>query len=435
MLSLKKSQPAKWTNWSETVLGYPETMHYPKTVGDVVDLLSLCKNEGKSIRAVGAGQSFTPLAVTSELLVSLDGLSGIDSVDTEHNLVTVGAGTTLKRLGTLLSQHGYAMENLGDINAQTIAGAISTGTHGTGSDFGYISTQVTMLTIVTPNGGILDVSEQKNSDYFLALRLSLGLLGIIVKVQLRVVPIQQMVSENYLMPLDECLEQVNELKRNNRHFEFYWFPRTETVQVKLMNSTNLPTTKKNSFQELVVENGLFWGMSELCRIQPTLTKPVSYISAKGVPVSKNVGQSHEMYTTRRLVKFYEVEYSVPAAIVTTVLKDIQHVIDKKKIQVHFPLECRFVKRDTIWLSPAFERDVAFIAVHMYKGMHYQDYFDALEEVFQYHGGRPHWGKMHTMSADQLQAAYPHFDDFLSLRRKLDNNGMLLNEYLKRLFTI
>ncbi|WP_164670045.1 D-arabinono-1,4-lactone oxidase [Virgibacillus doumboii] len=435
MFSLRKSQTPKWTNWSETVLIHPESIYYPKTVGDVVDLAGICKAERKSIRAVGRGHSFTPLAATSELLVSLDHLSGIESVDRENNLVTIWAGTTLKTLGELLFEQGYAMENLGDINVQSIAGAISTGTHGTGADFGSISAQVTQLTIVTPSGEILEVSREKNSAYFQAMRLSLGMLGIIVKIQLRVIPVQQMVSESYRMSLVDCLAKINELRRNNRHFEFYWFPHTKTVQIKRMNSTDMPTTKKSSFQELVVENGLLWGLSELCRMQPKLTRPVSHISARGVPVSKNAGPSHEMYATKRLVKFNEMEYAVPAELMTTVLKDIRHVIAKKKIQVHFPLECRFVKKDAIWLSPAFERDVAFIAVHMYKGMYFQGYFDAVEEVFQYHGGRPHWGKMHTMTAEKLQAAYPHFDDFLSVRKKLDSDGMLLNGYVKRLFNI
>lgn len=428
----------KWKNWSETVVAYPESIKSPGSVDALRDIVVHCKNKGKTIRIVGAGHSFTPLAATSEILVNMDHLSGIDAIDFDNNLVTVWAGTTLKRLGEHLHELGYAMENLGDINAQTIAGAISTGTHGTGIKFGSISTQVTLLTILTPNGDFKEISQMENEAYFQAFRVSLGMLGMIIKVQLRVIPEQQLISESYRMDFDNCLSKLDDFCETNRHFEFFWFPYTKSVQVKQLNpyeKLKAKNTKRSCFNELVIENGVFKILSEICRLQPRLTRPVSNISALAIPNGKEIGDSHSMFATPRLVKFYEMEYSVPADKMIAVLRDIQHVLDKRKFRVHFPIECRYVKADDIWLSPAYGRDSAYIAVHMYKGMEFQAYFEAIEEVFQYYDGRPHWGKMHTMTPDKLEKVYPKFNDFLTIRSRLDPNGMLLNGYLRRLFAI
>ncbi|WP_188455183.1 D-arabinono-1,4-lactone oxidase [Virgibacillus oceani] len=435
MFSIKNN---KWKNWSETVMSISETFYQPKTLQEVISIVKKCGENRKTLRVVGAGHSFTPLAATSECLISLNHLSGIASIDHEHGLVDVWAGTTLKELGELLHEQGYAMENLGDINVQTLAGAISTGTHGTGIQFGSISTQVTGLTIVTSFGEVLEVSEQYNGDYFQALRVSLGMLGIIVKIKLRVIPSHQLLSESSRMSLDVCLNQLNEFNQKNRHFEFFWFPHTKTVQVKRMNGIHderLSGKKSNTFNEVVVENGVFWILSEMCRLQPKLSKLISTISAKGIPTAKQFGDSYSLYATPRLVKFREMEYSVPAESMGVVLKDIQFALEKDNFQVHFPIECRYVKQDNIWLSPAYNRDAAYIAVHMYKGMDFQKYFDAIEDIFHYHNGRPHWGKMHTMQAEELEKVYPKFNDFLQVRAELDPNGMFLNDYVRRLFGI
>lgn len=438
MLSIKKSDHKLWKNWSQTVVSYPESLYYPENVDDIFMIINKAKTEGKTIRVVGAGHSFTPLVATSEYLVSLDHLSGIDSIDPINHLVTAWAGTSIRDLGVLLHDEGYAMENLGDINVQSIAGAISTGTHGTGINFGSISTQVSMITIITASGEIVEVSPTENSDYFKALQLSLGMLGIMIKVQLRVIPRHQLQSESYRLPLNDCLNNLNELKKSHRHFEFFWFPYTETVQVKTMNSLAdrvVPEKKTRALNTLVIENGAFWVLSELSRLQPKMSKLVSAISAKGIPVGKEIGYSHSIYATPRLVRFYETEYSVPAENIASVIKDIKYVLEKKRFNVHFPIECRYVLEDDIWLSPSYQRNSAYIAVHMYKGMPFQPYFDAIEEVFKYYEGRPHWGKMHSLSHESLASLYPLFNDFLKVRETLDPNQLFLNGYLKNLFGI
>lgn len=435
MFSIKRKL---WKNWSETVIGYPEKICYPKHVKALKQLVYECKSKNRSLRVVGAGHSFTPLAATSNILVSLEKLNGIASIDHERSRVTVWAGTKLKALGEALFELGYAMENLGDINAQSIAGAISTGTHGTGTDFGSLSTQITALTILTPSGDLLYITKETNLAYFQAMRLSLGMLGIIVQVEIQVIPAHRLVYESFRMQLDDCLSNLRSLEKTNRHFEFYWFPHTNKVQAKIINSSNdndSKHTKANTFNKIGVENGIFKLLSEACRLQPKLSRYVSTISANTVPIGKEVGNSHELYVTPRLVKFQEMEYSVPAECMAAIIKDIQYVIEQQNFQVHFPIECRYVKEDDIWLSPAYKRNAAYIAVHMYKGMEFQPYFDAIEEIFQHYNGRPHWGKMHTMTANKLAERYPKMENFLHIREELDPDGMLLNSYLRRLFNI
>lgn len=436
MFSIKKE--TTWKNWAETVLSEPEAIKYPTSIQDIQNILESCLQYGKKTRVVGAGHSFTPLAATGDILISTDRMYGIEAIDGVRDLVTVWAGTSLNSLGKLLHECGYAMENLGDINEQTIAGAISTGTHGTGSDFGSLSTQVAMLTIITPEGEVMEVSQTQNPAYFNATRLSLGLLGIIVKVQLKIVKQHQLVKKSYSVTLDKLLPQLETLRSDNRHFEFYWFPHTETVQVKTVNrvENDYPiANKNNTLSSIVVENGALWALSEIYRLQPKLAKTISKACSLGIPNGTKIGHSHDIFVTQRLVKFREMEYCVPQENMASVLNDIRYVIEKKNIRVHFPIECRYVKSDDIWLSPSYKRASAYIAIHMYKGMPFQDYFSDLEEIFAYYGGRPHWGKMHSLSNERLADIYPKWEDFLQVRKELDPNGIMLNPYLSELFGI
>src|SRR5699024_9842779 len=279
---------------------------------------------------------------------------------------------------------------------------------------------------------------KENKRYFDAVRVSLGMLGVIVKVQLQVIPKHRLTSETYKKPFPEILDQLDSLRQQNQHFEFFWFPYTNTVQAKQINHADpetIDTKQGNSFNQLVVENGLLWVLSQLCRAQPKWSKTASKLSALGVPTTTETGASHRLYATPRLVRFYEMEYSVPADQMRSVLLDIQHVLETHQFNVHFPIECRYVKGDDIWLSPAYQRDSVFIAVHMFKGMEFQPYFSAIERIFQRYNGRPHWGKMHTMSTENLKHAYPKFHEFLRVREELDPYQMFTNNYLRRLFSI
>ncbi|RNB79448.1 FAD-binding protein [Brevibacillus nitrificans] len=433
-----KPDAKRWSNWAGNVKSQPKQVTVPDSLEDVVSIVRDCKRSGRSIRVVGSGHSFTPIAQTDDCLLSLDRLTGLYAVDPAERTVEVWAGTKLKDLGQLLFDQGYSQENLGDINAQSIAGAISTGTHGTGIRFGSISTQVVGLTVVTAAGEVLECSREEHPDLLRALQVSLGMLGILVRVRLLVVPAYRMRYRSIRMPVADCLSSLDTFREEHRHFEFYAFPYSDTAQVKFMDETTELSQVNQAWsymKKMVMENAVFWLLSEGCRLIPSLCKPVSKLSAQAVPTVDESGQSHHLFATPRLVRFYEMEYSVPAEKMKAVVEEILQVIEEKQYAVHFPIECRYVKNDDIWLSPAFGRDSAYIAVHMYKGMPYQPYFQRIEAIFQRHAGRPHWGKMHTMKAEQLHQVIPRLEDFLALRTQMDPDGLFLNPYLSELFGV
>ncbi|BCL77836.1 FAD-binding oxidoreductase [Ktedonobacteria bacterium brp13] len=427
-----------WQNWSGSVSAHPRIIEQPHTIDELARTIGDYGRSGRHVRVVGSGHSFTPLVQTDDILLSLAHIQGIDTIDNDQSTVTVLAGTTLKVLGQTLLQHGLAQENLGDIDVQSIAGAISTGTHGTGTRFGNLATQVVGLTLITANGDVLECSETQHPDIFKAAQVSLGALGIIAKVTLRVVPAKRLRFKSRREHLQSCLTNLERYKQENTHFEFFWMPHTEWVQAKFLNETDAAITGSNlwgTFNEVMLENGLYWLLSESCRLVPRLSKAISHISAMGIASVDEVDYSHRLYATQRAVRFQEMEYNIPAEHFQSVLAEIRACIDKQNIRVHFPVECRFVHADDIWLSPAYQRTSAYVAVHMYRGMAYRAYFKQIEAIFRRYEGRPHWGKMHTQNAASLAQLYPHWQDFLRVRAILDPHGLFLNDYLRQLLHV
>ncbi|MFU1797010.1 D-arabinono-1,4-lactone oxidase [Paenibacillus azoreducens] len=435
MLSLDENRKV-WKNWSGIVSSTPRHIVYPKSVEEVTDLVRSCAKESRGIRVIGAGHSFTPLVQTGDVLLSLDHLAGVEPVDEISRSVWIWAGTRLRDLSEALYRQGWAQENLGDIDTQSIGGAIGTGTHGTGIRFGSLSTQMIEAQVVTASGELVTCSEHHHREIFKALQVSLGMLGIIVKVRLRVVPRTVLHYRSERLSVRECFERLAEFRDKHDHFEFFWFPHTDVVQVKRLDETDEKPSESrfwNRMNQLVMENGFFGLMSAGCRMFPGLCRPVSRLSARFVPTGQDVAYSHQLFTTQRLVRFNEMEYSVPAEKMEEVVAEIHACVAAQNHAVHFPVECRFVKGDDIWLSPAYGRDSAYIAVHMYKGMEHRTYFRDIEEIFRRYDGRPHWGKMHTRTAEELSGLYPKWDAFQEIRRQLDPLGIFQNDYLKKLF--
>ncbi|HEY6407399.1 MAG TPA: D-arabinono-1,4-lactone oxidase [Ktedonobacteraceae bacterium] len=425
-----------WSNWSGSVQSEPREVVEPGNIDELARMVREYGHDGRHVRVVGAGHSFTPLVQSDDVLMSLDAMQGVESINTATRRATILGGTRLKKLGNALFEHGMAQENLGDIDVQSISGAISTGTHGTGVGFGTLSTQVEGLTLVTASGEILECSSERDPDIFKAAQVSLGTLGIIAKVTLRVVTAKRLHYQGYRKKLSDCLANLEQYKQEHSHFEFFWFPYTDGVQAKFMNETTEPTSKSSfwgDFNKIVLENGVYWLLSESCRMFPRFCKTVCRISTQSIANIDEINFSHRLFATPRMVRFQEMEYNIPAEHTSTVISEIQHCIEHYQFQVHFPIECRFVRSDDIWLSPAYQRDSAYIAVHMYRGMPYQSYFRGIEEIFKRYAGRPHWGKMHTRSAGELSELYPRWHDFQRIRAAFDPQGMFLNGYLRTLF--
>jgi len=429
-------QAEHWSNWSGSVQGAPQLAARPHSVDELAQMIKAYGRDGRSVRVVGAGHSFTPLVQTDDVLMSLEEMQGIDEIDSERGTATVLGGTRLYNLGDALFKQGLAQENLGDINMQSISGAISTGTHGTGVNFGSLSTQVAGLTLVTASGEILECSPEHEPDVFKAAQVSVGTLGVIAKVTLRVVPAKRLHYQGYRKKLADCLVNLEQYKQENTHFEFYWFPYTDSVQAKFLNETTTEASTSSfwgNFNKIVLENGVYWVLSECCRLNPRFCKAVCNISAQTIANIDEINYSHLLYTTPRWVRVQEMEYNILAEHAAAVITEIQDCIERNQFEVHFPLECRFVHSDDIWLSPAYERESAYIAVHMYRGMPYQSYFQHIEEIFKRYQGRPHWGKMHTRTAAELATLYPRWHDFRRVRAAIDPQGMFLNDYLRKLF--
>ncbi|MEW6347269.1 MAG: D-arabinono-1,4-lactone oxidase [Pseudomonadota bacterium] len=425
-----------WRNWSGYVACPLATVSTPASSRELVDILRKAKQTGSSVRAVGAGHSFSPLVHTDGSIVSLDRLQGIIDIDTARRVVHVHAGTRLHTLCPALSAHGLAMENLGDINSQSIAGATSTGTHGTGIKLGNLATQIASLTIMQTDGREIVATPEENPDLFAGGRIGLGALGILTKIGLNVVPSFQLKMKRAKMQLDECLAQAVSLTQRHRSFEMYWLPHTDTVLTKSWDVTDEPSTPTNwrrYITEDLLENAAFGFLCDLGKRLPSACPSISRFCSSLVGPGQHVDASHRMLSTARRVRFNEMEWSVPAEHGEAALREIRAFISQKAFPLMFPLEYRWVRGDDIWLSPDFERDSVHISAHQYRGMPHERYFDGVQAICLNYGGRPHWGKMHTLRGQDFAKLYPHWEDFLALRQRMDPHGRFLTPYLRRLF--
>lgn len=422
-------------NWSKRFQWQPHQILYPGSESEIQQLVRQAAENRQQIRIIGTGHSFNPLWVTEDILISLDAYQGLVSVDAASGQVVVKGGTKLHQLGALLFEQGLAMENMGDIDAQSIAGTISTGTHGTGLGFGTISTQVRAIRMVNGKGEVVQCSPTEQAELFKAAQVSLGTLGVITEITLQCVPAYKLELWSRKEELSTVLDTWTDRHRNNRNFEFYWFPYTRQAWTKTANLADEQPDKvgmANYFTEYFLENYVFKVLCEAAARFPALNQSVSQISVSSIPTVRKVYHSHKVYATQRLVRFHELEYNIPLEAHQTVFKEIRRTIQKRNFQIHFPIENRVVKGDDAWLSPAYQRDSAYIACHVYHKKDWQAYFQAMEEIFLAHDGRPHWGKMHTLEAGQLAERYPRFGDFQKQRATQDPEGLFLNGYLRDL---
>ena len=427
---------ATWRNWAGNQKSHPVSIDEPRSVGELSSLVARASSRGEKVKAVGSGHSFTSAAATDGRMVRLDNLTGISHVDHVKNQVTVGAGTRLSELNTLLDAEGLAMANLGDIAYQTVAGAISTSTHGTGKALTGLAGQVVAMTLVNGDGEILECSDTTNSDILDVGRVSVGALGIITEYTLQVVPSFRLRALEQPMKLDEVLENIHELAAAHDHFEFFWIPHTRWALTKRNNRTDdalapLPRVK-GWMDKTFMENYAFGALCRVGRARPSLIPRL----ATALPSSGSreyVDQSFKIFASPRIVRFYEMEHALPVDAVAPALRDIRSMIERKGYLLNFPIEVRFTKGDDVPLSTAHGRDSAYIAVHVYKGMESEPFFRDVEDILRGYNARPHWGKMHYRDADELSTLYPRWDEFISLRNRLDPQRTFANAYTDTVF--
>ncbi|MBG6239287.1 L-gulonolactone oxidase [Mycetocola sp. CAN_C7] len=428
---------AVWHNWARTEHVRPLRVERPRTTAAVQRAVRAAAGSGIPIKAVGSGHSFTGIAVATGVQLALDDLSGLIGRPTADGRVTFYAGTRLHEIPRLLAPYGLAMANLGDIDRQSISGAISTGTHGTGSVFGGLATQVRGMTLVTGEGEILRVDDTTNAELLPAVALGLGALGIIAEVTLACVPRFLLEAVEQTEPLADVLDTVAERTASADHFEFYWFPHTETALTK--TNTRLPGSAARKplspmsrwVDDTLVANGLYRALCFTGTVLPPVIPVVNRLAGKLTGNRRFTDRSHRVFTTKRTVRFREMEYGLPAEHVPAVLREIESLIARKRWRISFPIEVRFAPADDLWLSTATGRATGYIAVHRYHHENPEPYFRAVEAIFHEYGGRPHWGKMHTQGAASLAGLYPRFDDFVALRDRLDPRRLFANPYLNR----
>lgn len=426
-----------WQNWARSASVRPTSVERPRTPEGVQRAVQAAAAHNLQIKAVGAGHSFTGIAVAPGVLLELDDMQGLVSVDPDRARVTFLAGTRLHRIPRLLAPHGLVMENLGDIDRQSISGAISSGTHGTGARFGGLAAQVVGVTLITAQGEFLRVSDTENTEMLPAVALGLGALGILVDVTLQCVPAFVMHAVDEPLPLDDVLDTLDERVSASDHFEFYWFPHTDVAltkrQTRLPESTPrkpLPTVGR-WIDETLLSNGVYRMVCAAGQVLPAITPPFNRLAVKLTGDREYTDLSHRVLTQRRNVRFREMEYALPAANVLPAVQAIRALITARGWKIEFPVEVRFAAADDRWLSTAYDRASGYIAVHRYWRADPTAYFEAVERICLEHGGRPHWGKLHTLNAQQLRERYPRFDDFRAVRDRLDPDRRFANRYLDR----
>jgi FAD-linked oxidoreductase len=424
-----------WRNWAGDQTCRPAAVEIPGSIEEISEAISCAAAHDRRVRVAGAGHSFSDIALTDGSQLRLERLTGVLDVDRSSGLVRVQGGITIRELNVRLAEHGLALENLGDIDVQSIAGAISTATHGTGARLRNISAQVAELTLVLADGSTLRCAEEIDSEVFRAARVGLGALGVIAEVTLRCVPAFTLRGVDAPAPLSDTLARFEELALGNDHFEFFVFPHADRALTRTNNRTDQPPRPRGRVSayanDVLLTNHAF---ELLCRAGrrfprriPQLNRLVNRLAGAGTRVDR----SDRIFASPRLVRFTEMEYALPRERTPEAVNRIMALVRSRNFAVPFPIEVRTVAPDDALLSTAAGRDSGFVAVHMYRGMAWEPYFRAVEALMDELGGRPHWGKRHFQTAATLRPRYPDWDRFQAVRARLDPEGRFANDWTDR----
>ena len=385
-----------WHNWSGSQQHQAFRFDLPTAESDIVSLLAAAASEDRRVRCIGSAHSFVPFW-TDDFLVSLDNMKGLVSCDVDQRQATFWAGTKLYEMGDPLWEHGLAMENMGDIDRQSIAGAISTGTHGTGVSLSNLSSQMRSIRIIGADGRAMQLNEA-DGELFRAAQVSQGSLGVVTKVTLQLMPAYYLHERNWSASVAECAEQRRDLMAENRHWEFFWDPGSDTCAMKTLNFTD-------------------------CQEEVRLNK------------DEVIGRSYRILPSKREFKFNEIEFSLPADAGWSCFLEIRALMQEKFPKVRWPLEYRTLKADSLLLSSASERESVTISAHQGQKYAFEEFFLEVENIFRHFEGRPHWGKIHTHTAPELRRLLPYFERFCEIRSEIDPEGRFLNSFLTALYGI
>lgn len=431
---MSKLAAGTWTNWAGNQTATPASIEHPRSEDELLAVVRIAGEHGRKVKVVGSGHSFTDIAVTDGHLVMLDNYRDILQIDTTTYRVTAQAGVVLSELNEALNRRGLAMPNLGDIAYQTLAGATSTGTHGTGAGLTGLAGFIVGMRLITADGSVLECDAEHNAEVFHCARVGLGALGIVSTVTLQVCPAFNLSVVNQPLRVDDVLRDIDSHVASNDHFEFFWVPHTGWALTKTNNRTTDPIAPpkkaKAWFDGVLMENYAF---GALCRIGRRFPDRIPKL-AKALPSSGRttyVDESYRVFASPRLVKFYEMEYSIPAAACGEALQRVRDFVTSAGLLLNFPVEVRFTAADDIPLSTGTAEPRCYIAVHIFKGMEFRPYFEGVEQIMNDYEGRPHWGKLHFQTAETLGSRYPQWSRFQQVRNQLDPDRRFSNAYLDR----
>jgi FAD-linked oxidoreductase len=409
---------AEWVNWSGAIRCSPRRIATPASEVQVVALVREAARENLTLRVAGSGHSFTPIVATDGVVLDLQSLAGIVSVDPAGCQATVRAGTKIHALGEPLMAAGLALANQGDVDVQAICGALGTGTHGTGRELGSLSTQTAGLRLVTASGDIVEVTLASDPELFRAAQLSLGMLGVTTEARLRCLSAYRLHERTWLATVETCLAELDRHIAANRHFEFFWRPQHGLCDMKSLNPTDEPADSAAGRE----------------RPPRSYASPTADGSIDFTVTHERIEQSFRIFPSVRMRKFNEMEFAVPAENGPACFAEIRKLMVERYPEIDtWPIEYRTQAADEIFLSPAFGRATVAISIHQGAEHPYEPFFRDAEAIFRNHRGRPHWGKLHYFTARDLAASYPCYERFLAVRRSLDPAGRFLNEHLRPLF--
>ena len=426
--------PELWSNWTGDQRCAPESIERPGSEQEVADSIRRAARSGRPLRVAAAGHSFSDIVLTDGHQLKLDRMNRVLRTDRESGLAEVEGGISINALGPALARHGLALENQGDVDPQSVAGAISTATHGTGAGFRNLSAQVAGLRLITAAGEPLECSEEVEPDLFRAARVGLGALGVITRVTLRCTPLYTLRRCDAPVPLDEVLGDLDAWVGRER-FELFVFPYTRVALTRVTETVPGPpaplSPAREWLEDVVLENAALGAFVRAGRVAPRTIPLLNRTIARLLQPTERVDHSFRVYPNKRKVRFTEMEYALPREAGAEALERVLAMVERRRLPISFPLEFRFVAADDAYLSPSNGRETAYVAVHVYRGMEHETYFRAAESIMREYDGRPHWGKRHYRTAADLAPSYPDWDRFAAARERLDPDRRFRNDYLDR----
>ena len=427
-----------WQNWSGLETAAPTRVVRPADAGAVTAEVRGARESGSRVKMVGTGHSFTGIGAPEQTMLTPGGLAGVVGVDHDALTVTAGSGTVLKDLNRVLELEGLSLHNMGDIAEQTLAGAISTGTHGSGGRAASLAAQVVGLELVTGTGELLTATAETNPEVLEMARVGLGALGVLTSVTFRVEPVFLLEAHEQPMSWDQALATYDEMTATSDHVDMYWFPHTDRMLTKRneRRGTDLSQAAplgrfKAWLDDDFLQNTAFGMLTAGANRVPRVIPRMNRMAAGLLGERRFSDVPHRVFTAQRSVVFREMEYAVPRETGLAVLAEARRAIDASDLRISFPVEIRTAPADDIPLSTAYGRDSLYLAFHTHRDADHLDYFALLEPIMRAHDGRPHWGKVHTRTADDLRPTYARLDDFLAMRDRLDPDRVFANAYLER----